>query len=289
VAVTAAATALTSAPSTARPPSSPRPTTASGPSAAERTEAATVTAVYRSAVTSDGVRFVSDVDRLAVAVDDGDLSAARSAELAAQGDFDEVRFVDAASPQNVASIDALAGAVPPGATFGGLHALERDLWSAGDAAADLPSLQVQTAVARDLVARQALSPATVVTVAVSELSWVVDIAVPEQEELYSHDDDVDIAAGLNGANQAFAAAQPLACTVEAVPCRTVATDLASLTSAVAALGPPASVPDSALTASVQRNLSEQADRSADALAALEGPLLPFGTAGPQPYGAAAVP
>jgi iron uptake system component EfeO len=288
VAVTAVATALTGASSRASPPSPPRRFAESGPAATERAAAATVTAVYRSAATSDAAGLVTDVSRLALAVHNGDVSAAQSAELAAQGEFDEIRFVDAASPQNVASVDALAGAVPPGATFGGLHALERDLWSAGDAAADLPSLQAQTAVARDLVARQALSPATVMSVAVSELSWVVDIAVPEQEELYSHDDDVDIAAGLNGANQAFAAAQPLACTVEAVQCRTVAADLASLTSAVAALGPPADVPDSALTASVQRNLSEQADRAADALAALEVPLLPWGTAGPQPYGAAAV-
>lgn len=288
VAITAATTALTGATSTATAPSSPPPV-ATRPSAAERTAAELATAAYRSTVTSDATRLVSDVGRLALAVDDGDTAAARSSELAAQGDFDQVRFVDAASPQNVASLDALAGAVPPGATFGGLHALERDLWSGGDAATDLPSLEVQAAVAHGLVARQALSPATVVTVAVSQLNWVVDNAVPGQEELYSHDDDVDIAAGVTGAGQAFAAVEPLACTVEAKQCRTVAADLASLTSTVTALGPAADVPDAALTTPVQRNLSQQADRTADALAALEAPLLPFGTAGPQPYGAAAVP
>ncbi len=265
------------------------PAATARPSVAERAEAAAVTAAYRSAVTADGTRLVSNLARVAAAVSAGDLSAARSAELAAQGDFDQVRFVDAASPQNVDALDDLAGAVPPGATFGGLHALERDLWSGGNAATDVPPAEVQATVAQELVARQALSPATVVTVAVSELSWVVDNAVPGLEEPYSHDDDVDIAAGLTGANQAFAALEPLACTIESVRCWAVTADLTSLTSTVAALGPAADVPDTALTAPVRRSLSEQADRAADALAALEEPLLPFGTAGPQPYGAATGP
>ncbi len=93
-------------------------------------------------------------------------------------------------------------------------------------------------MAQELVARQSLSPAIVANTAVSQLNWVVDIAVPGQEELYSRHDDVDIAAGVSAANQAYAAPRPLACTVEAVQCRMVAADLASLTSAVAALGPP---------------------------------------------------
>jgi len=225
------------------------------------------------------------VDQIADDVAAGDLPDARAAELAAQADFDEVRFVDAASPQNVASMDALSGQVPPGATFGGLHALERDLWSGGDAAADLPSLRGQAAVTAGIVSRQSLSPAVIVTTAVSQLDRVVDDALPGREELYSHRDDVDVAAGVTAADQAFAAVQPLVCSVDAGGCRVAAADLGSLSDSVSALGPPETVPDAALTVDVQRALSEQAETAAHALAVLEAPLLPFGTAGPEPYGA----
>jgi Imelysin len=290
VLVAASTNVLTGATTTSKHSSRPlSSTTGDRPSAAQRAQAASATSTYRSSVADDGNRLVSDVARLAGAVDRGDVAAARSAELAAQSDFDQIRFVDAASPQNVASIDDVGGAVPPGATFGGLHAIERDLWSGGDAAADLASLRVQAAVAQEVVARQSLSPAIIATTAVSQLNWVVDIAVPGREELYSHHDDADIDAGVTAANQAYAAIAPLACTVDAVQCRVVATDLASLTAAVADLGPPLEVPDSALTDAVQRNLATSTDRAADALAGLGTALLPFGTAGPQPYGAATPP
>jgi iron uptake system EfeUOB component EfeO/EfeM len=237
-------------------------------------------------VTGDAARLVDDLSLVAAAVARGDGSGARSAELAAQSDFDEVRFVDAASPQNAASLDALAGQVPPGATFGGLHAVERDLWLAGNPANDVPSVSVQAAVAREVVAHQSLAPATIVATGVGELDWVIDGAIPGREELYSQRDAVDINGGVTGAEQAFASVEPLACAVDPGGCRTVTSDLASLAASVAALGPTADVPDAALSVAVQRVLSVEAERTADALAALEAPLLPFGTAGPQPYGAA---
>jgi iron uptake system component EfeO len=260
--------------------------TAGAPSKADRVAAITATASFRSAVAGDAAQLADNVSRVVTAVAGGDLVDARAAELAAQSDFDEVRFVDAASPQNAASLDALAGQVPPGASFGGLHALERDLWVEGSPATDLSSLMAQAAVARELVAKQSLAPATIVATGVAQLDWVIDAAIAGREELYSHHDAVDIAGGVAGAEQAFAAVEPLACSVEVAGCRTVASDLTALAASVAALGPAADVPDAAVSVLVQRALSVEADRTADALAALEVPLLPFGTAGPQPYGAA---
>ena len=230
--------------------------------------------------------MVADISQLGGAVDRGDLTGARAAELDAQAAFDQIREVDAASPQNVASLDGLAGQVPPGATFGGLHALERDLWTTGSLAADLPSVGIQASVADYVVANQSLAPSTIVATAVAELGWVVEQAIPEREELYSHHDDVDISAGVTAAQQAFSAVRPLACSLDAAGCEEARADLSTLEATVAALGPPADVPDSLLTPSVQHDLSEETDRAADALAALDAALLSFGTAGPQPYGAA---
>ena len=237
-------------------------------------------------MTSDANQFVADIARLDTAVKGGDLAGAKAAELDAQADFDLIRQVDAASPQNVASLDELAGEVPPGATLGGLHALERDLWASGDAAADLPSLQAQTTVAAYLVAKQSLAPATIVAVAVADLGGTVDDAILERAEPYSHHDDVDIAAYVSAAQQAFTTVRPLACALDARECQIATSDLSQLGASVEALGIPANVTDSALSAPVQHALFEKIDRTADALSNLEAPLLPFGTAGPQPYGAA---
>lgn len=285
VAGLATTTALSAAPSNSPAVSGPAlPTVAT--SAVHNRQAAAATRAYRSATTGDANRLVADVTRLAAAVGGSDLAAARAAELAAQGDFDQIRDVDAASPQNVATLDELSGDVPPGATFGGLHALERDLWVSGNPPADLPSVQAQVLVADYLVAKQTLAPETIVTTAVAELGWVSEQAIPGREEQYSHHDDVDIAAGVAAAQQAFGAVEPLACSVDPGGCRIAAIDLTTLAAMVAAAGRPADVPDSALTAPVQRALFETTDRTAAALSTLIAPLLPFGTAGPQPYGAA---
>ncbi|MGB7049971.1 MAG: hypothetical protein WBG41_00225 [Acidimicrobiales bacterium] len=292
VAGLATATALSPTPSSSAADTARGPTTLA--TSAEKghqvgglaADAATASGAYRSVVAADGNRMLADLTHLGDAVDRGDLTGARAAELDVQADFDEIREVDAASPQNVASLDGLAGEVPPGATFGGLHALERDLWTTGNPATDLPSVEVQASVANYVVANQSLAPSTIVATAVAELGWVVEQAIPEREELYSHHDDVDIAAGVTAAQQAFSAVRPLACSLDASGCQEALAALGTLEATVAALGPPADVPDSLLTPPVQHDLSEETDRAADALAALDAPLLPFGTAGPQPYGAA---
>lgn len=289
VAAVATASALSTAPSpstatTGRAGAPSAPSAAHGPPAAAVVAAAAATRAYRSATTRDANQLVAELTQLGAAVDGGDLVGARAAELAAQGDFDQIREVDAASPQNVATLDELPGQVPPGATFGGLHALERDLWASGNPDTDLPSVEAQASVADYLVAKQSLAPTVIAATAVAELGWVVEQAIPGREELYSHHDDVDIAAGVGAAQQAFAAVEPLACSVDPSDCRAAAADLSSLGAMVAALGTPADVADSQLTATIQRALFEATDRAATALSALDAPLVPFGTAGPQPYG-----
>ncbi|MBV8463487.1 MAG: hypothetical protein JO368_09355 [Acidimicrobiales bacterium] len=285
--VLAATVGALDSPSTTAPatPAIRTPTIASGVTTSDRDASSTATRAYRATLAQDAGRLVADVQRIATAVDAHDLAGAQSADLAAQADFDQLRAVDAADPQNAAGVDALAGQVLTGDSFGGLHGVERALWSGGDASALLPSLEEQTVVTRELMARQTLSPVTIASVAVSELDWVVDQALPGREEQYSHLDLVDVAAGVAGAQQAFTAVQPLACAVEPAACRGAATDLDAVRAAVASLGPASSVPDAALTSPVRRAISQKADAAANALAGLEAPLVRFGAAGPQPYGA----
>jgi iron uptake system component EfeO len=257
---------------------------APSPTAADLSLASAATEAYRTAVEDDGSHLVADVQQLTADVGRGDLAAARTDELRAQGDFDRIRFVDAASPQNAAAVDALVGQVLPGDTVGGLHGVEQDLWAGGDAAPVLPSLDVQATVAARLVGRERLSPAVVAEVAVQQLDWVVDQALTGREEQFSHLDLVDVAAGVGAASQAFAAIRPLSCAVDRRECATAATDLQRLTADVAALGAPVELTDAGLGVGVTSRLSREANRTADALASLEPPLVPFGTTGPEPYG-----
>ena len=255
--------------------------------AAERSAAAASTNAYRTALAGAADQLEADVLAIGAALGRSDLAAARSSELAAQSAFDRLRAADAASPENATAVDALSGQVLSGGDFGGLHAVERDLWtdgSAGDASRFLPSLESQVAVTKELMARQSLSPVVITTVAVSELNWVVDVPLAGREEQYSHLDAVDVAGGVAGARDAFAAVAPLACAVERTACETAANRLDALTVTVTSLGSPAALPDALLGADLQRSLSQQADGAADALGALEAPLIRFGVAGPEPYG-----
>ncbi len=254
-------------------------------SPSETGRAGSATSTFRASVTADADRLVADVAALSRAVAGGSPADARTAELAAQGDFDHIRFVDAASPANVAALDDLAGQVLPGGTFGGLHAVEEDLWSGVDPGPLLSSLATQVAVAHEVVARQALSPVVVASVGVQQLDWVVDEALPGREEAFSRLDMVDVAAGVDAAREAFAAIRPLSCSLDPRRCHEAEADLGSLGASVSMLGPPATIPDSTLSVAVQHSLGVQADRAADALAALEPDLAAYGTTGPEPYGA----
>ena len=60
---------------------------------------------------------------------------ARTDELAAQADYDRFRALESDDDQmTAATLDELAGDVGAHQSFGGLHAVERDLWTSGDAA-----------------------------------------------------------------------------------------------------------------------------------------------------------
>jgi iron uptake system EfeUOB component EfeO/EfeM len=254
----------------------------------EAVAAAAAIAGFRTEVDAAAAGFVGDVDRLQSAVDQGSLLAARSDELAAQADFDRFRLLQTGDATTASTLDELATDVGAGQTFGGLHAVERDLWTPGltpaaataDAATDLSGLVAQAPVAEYLLAREVLDPEAIGTTAVSELGWVDGTAIPGREEQYSHLDGVDIAATVSAAHDAFGDIEPLGHQVAPTLTASVASSFDRLEAEVARLGPPATVVDGDISPATRLGLSQQVDATAAVLARLAALLVPFGTAGP---------
>jgi len=116
-------------------------------------------------------------------------------------------------------------------------------------------------------------------VAVDQLDWVVDVALPVSQEQFSHLGLVDIAATESAARLSFATIQPLARLVDPSLTATVSGQFATLDALVAALGPPSTTPDTSVTASTRLALSTQLDATASTLAQLSARLTPYGTTG----------
>ena len=115
--------------------------------------------------------------------------------------------------------------------------------------------------------------------AVDQLTWVVDEALPVSQEQYSHLGLVDVAATVQAAARAFSAVEPLARLVDPALTTTVAGRFSSLDTEVATLGNPTTVPDTAVTAPERLAVSQELDATASTLARLTAALTPFGTSG----------
>jgi iron uptake system EfeUOB component EfeO/EfeM len=248
-------------------------------SEAESAAASGATATFQRDISTASTAFVSDVGRLQVAVDAGAVAAARVDELAAQASYDSFRLLENANEANATSLDELVTDVGSGQSFGGLHAVERDLWSSGDAADDISGLVAQAPVAEYLLSKDRLGAEAIGTTGVDELGWVNEMAIPGREELYSHLDDVDIAATVGAAHDAYVSVAPLGRLVAPSLTITVGEQFTRLLAEVDSLGPPAQVPDSAISNATRLSLSQQVDATAAELARLSATLAPFGTSG----------
>ena len=178
----------------------------------------------------------------------GAVPEARTDELAAQADYDRFRQLEGDNQTTAATLDELATDVGADQSFGGLHAVERDLWSSGDAAADITGLVAQAPVAEYLLAKDVLAPEAIGTTGVDELSWVDDMAIPGREELYSRRDAVDIAATVGAADDAFVAIEPLGHLVAPSLTTSVDQQFTQLLGRSTSLGDPTQLPDQDISA-----------------------------------------
>jgi iron uptake system component EfeO len=235
------------------------------------------TKLFRIDIGNATAAFVTAVGRLQSDLAAGQVPAAKEDELAAQGDYDYFRLLETDNSVNASTLDETITDVQPGQTFGGLHAIERDLWVSGDALSDASGLEPQAQVAEFILSRLTLPPEAIGTTGVDELNWVNDVAIPGREEWYSHLDAVDISATIAAADQAFDAVEPLAHQVAPSLTVVVAGRFATLENDVAELGPVTDLPDSALSSTTRLSLSQQVDATADGLAQLSATLVPYGT------------
>jgi iron uptake system EfeUOB component EfeO/EfeM len=234
---------------------------------------------YAVQVQAATAAFVASIGALRADIAGGNMATARTDELDAQADYDAFRDLERGNSVNASTLDELDTDVVPGETFGGLHAVERDLWSGGPAAADAAALAAQAPVAQYLLSHLRLGPEAIASVAVDQLDWVVDTALPYSQELSSHLGLVDVAGTVDAARQAFGDVAPLARLVAPGLTATVTSDLATLEVDVTALGPPRTTPDISVTPAQRLAVSQQLDATASTLARLTAELTPYGTAG----------
>ena len=241
--------------------------------------AAAATRAFAVQVQDATAAFVTSVGALQSDVARGDVAAARSDELDAQAGYDDFRDLERGNSVNASTLDELDTDVVPGEAFGGLHAVERDLWSGGPTSSDVASLAAQAPVAQYLLSRLRLGPEAIGSVAVDQLDWVVDDALPSSQEHSSHLGLVDVAATVDAAGRAVDDVAPLGRLVAPGLTTTVTADLAGLEAEVASLGPPRTTPDTSVSPAARLALSRQLDAAASTLARLTARLAPYGTAG----------
>jgi iron uptake system EfeUOB component EfeO/EfeM len=249
------------------------------PSAPTTVAAIAATHAFTAQVQTAAAGFVSSVTALAGDVGRGDVVAARADELAAQGDYDALRVLETGNTINASALDELASDVPPGQSFGGLHAVERDLWSGGPTGVDVADLEAQAPVAQFLLSRERLGPEAIGSTAVDQLDWVADTALPVSQEQVSHLGLVDVAATVASARQAFGDLAPLARLVDPQLTATVAGQFAALGADCAALGAPTTTTDDSVSPAARLTAFHQLDATASELARLTAELTPYGTAG----------
>jgi len=249
------------------------------PNAPTTVAAIAATHAYTDQIQTSAAGFVAAVTTLQADVARGDVPAARADELVAQGDYDSLRVLESGNTINASALDELATDVPPGQSFGGLHAVERDLWVGGPAAADVEDLATQAPVAQFLLSRARLGPEAIGTTAVDQLDWVSDTALPRSQEQVSHLGLVDVTATVEASARAFGDVEPLAHLVDPTLTSTVAGQYAALAADCAALGPPTTTPDTSVSPGAELVLFHQLDATATELARLAAELAPYGTAG----------
>jgi iron uptake system EfeUOB component EfeO/EfeM len=227
---------------------------------------------YRRFIVQSAQTFVSDAESLQSAIAAHDLVGARTSDLAAQAEFDDLRPQVVWGSETALDLDGRADQFPPGTTFMGLHRIEQGLWGGTLPTGTVDALVAEGPAIQFSLARTILTPQLIIEAEVYELDWVDSAPVPGLEEMYSHLDTVDVDAGVHAAQTGFGLVEPLGDLLAAAQTHTVAARFASLNLAVAALGPPGTAPDSAIPDLAWRSVGQQVDATASALAVLASEL-----------------
>jgi hypothetical protein len=249
------------------------------PSAPTTALAHAATRDFAAEVQSAAAALVTSVAALRTDTARSDSAAAQADELAAQAEYDALRALESGNAINASTLDELDTDVLSGQSFGGLHAIERDLWAGGPLATDVAALAGQVPVAQYLLSRERLGPEAIGIVAVDQLNWVAGTALPSSQEHTSHLGLVDVVATEQAAWRTFRILELLAHAVDPIRTAAVTQQFATLSTDTAELGPPTTTTDSSVTPAVRLALARQLDATATTLAGLVAELTPYGTAG----------
>ncbi len=253
---------------------------ATHPSVAEQATTLTATLGYRRFLLTSSEGLAGSLASVARDAAQGELAATRHAELAAQVDFDALRADVAPDSATSIQLDGEPWSLG-GAPFGGLHLIERELWSAppelaraSRVAAALAPTAVQIAY---VFSRAVMTPAQMLAQAQAQLEWAVDVPLEGREETYSHHDLADGAASVHAARTAFDLTVALGRLVDPATVAACAARFAILASVLHTLGDPLARRDASIRVTSWQRLAAAIDAANAPLGSMVGDVQGFGS------------
>jgi iron uptake system component EfeO len=146
------------------------------------------------------------------AIKAGDIPTAQSLYPVARSYYERIEPVAESFGDLDPKIDARENDVEPGDTWTGFHVLERDLWQNGDVSQDGPVADQLMSDVNDLATRAKdleLQPLDLANGALGLLDEIATGKITGEEDRYSHTDLYDVAANLEGAQQAVQSLRPV--------------------------------------------------------------------------------
>ena len=251
---------------------------ATHPSVAEQARTLTATLGYRRFLLTSSEGLAASLASVERDAAHGELAASRDAELAAQVDYDALRADIAPDSATSIQLDGEPWSLG-GAPFGGLHLIERELWSsapdlarAGRVAAALAPTAVQIAY---VLSRAVMTPAQMLAEAQAQLEWAVDVPLEGREETYSHHDLADVAASVHAARTAFDLTVALGHLVDPATEAACAARFAVLASVLRSLGDPEVRPDASIRVGDWQRLAAAIDAVDAPLGSMVGDVQGF--------------
>jgi iron uptake system component EfeO len=161
----------------------------------------------------DQVRALQEqTAQFTAAVRAGDVGRAQALYPVARSSYERIEPVAESFGDLDPRIDARENDVEPGSPWTGFHVLEKTLWGGGDLAAAGPVADRLTADVAELATRVQdldLTPLDLANGALGLLDEIATSKVTGEEERYSHTDLSDVAANLDGSQQAVQSLRPV--------------------------------------------------------------------------------
>jgi iron uptake system component EfeO len=166
---------------------------------------------YRNYVVAEVAALQTTTRSFTDAVRAGDVAQAKARYAPARTHYEHIASAIESLGDFGDNIDMGAGDVAEPARWIGFHRIEKALWADGTLVGMTPyanELDLDIFALKARAARSAFAPAEVAGRACDLLTEISTTTVAGEDERYSHTDLWDVAAGIAGAEEAFAALRP---------------------------------------------------------------------------------